>query len=152
MRVRVSSHWSTGYTLIEVLAVVILMGLLAAAFVPALARTSDSVERERVLAELIGLDARARQHARTGRRCELRWDGTGRSMRLIEGTQQPVVLRAVPVPDRIELDMEGDATRVEMNAFGQSAHYAYALRAEAWSTRLSFNGMSGWYEVRSDAK
>lgn len=152
MRMSVRSSWSAGYTLIEVLAVVVLMGLLAAAFVPSLAQTSDSAERERVHAELIGLDARARQHAQTGRRCELRWDGTSRSMRLIEGAEQSVVLKAVSVPEWIELDVEGGATSVEMNALGQSVHYAYMLRADSWSTRLSFNGLSGWYEVRSDAK
>jgi len=138
---------SEAYTLLEVLVVVVLMGLLAAAFVPSLAATSDKAEREQLISELVQTDVQARQLGQQGNWCMLRWDELEQTISLIVHQESPEVVRSIEAPEHVDIDFLSGETPVVFNAFGQSRHYGYELISEQWSSILEFNGTSGWYEV-----
>ena len=140
------------YTLIEVLAVIVLMGLLAAVFVPSLANTSRSSQLQRLRADLIDLDTRARQLAVQGSSITLRLQDEPKTLVLFQHRDPPVELLSVDVPDHFELGLQGDVVTVAFDANGQSQDYGYLIRSEMGVERIDFNGRSGWYEVRSDER
>ncbi len=140
------------YTLIEVLAVVVLMGLIAAVFVPSLASTSRSSHLQRLRADLIDLDTRARQLAVQGSSIMLRWQEETRTLVLFQHRDQPRELMLVEILDQYELELRSEAVAVTFDANGQSQDYGYLVRSEIGVDRIDFNGLSGWYEVRSDER
>lgn len=140
------------YTLIEVLAVVVLMGLIAALFVPSLANTSRSSQLQRLKSDLIGLDTRARQFAVQGSSIMLRWQEETRTLVLFQYRDQPRELLSVDILDQFELELRSEAVAVMFDANGQSQDYGYLIRSEMGVDRIDFNGLSGWYEVRSDER
>ena len=141
-----------GYTLIEVLAVVVLMGLFAAVFVPSLASTSRSSQLQRLRADLIDLDTRARQLAVQGSSVTLRLQDELRTLVLYQHLDQPRQLRSMDIPDQYELEFLSEAVAVAFDANGQSQDYGYLIRSEMGVDRIDFNGLSGWHEVRSDER
>ncbi len=149
---RVFSSRPRAYTLIEVLVVVVLMALVAAAFVPSLARTSRSAERDRLVADLIQLDTLARQRSLNGSQHELRWEPTTRELVLSVRQDEPQIVRQVQVPAFVEVEILSPEGVVRFNVLGQSPDYGYQVRNARSMERIDFNGLSGWYEVRSDAE
>lgn len=141
-----------GYTLIEVFAVVVLMGLIAAVFVPSLASTSRSSQLQRLRADLIDLDTRARQLAVQGSSVTLRWQEALRTLVLYQHLDQPRQLRSMDIPDQYELELLSEAVAVTFDANGQSPDYGYLIRSEMGVDRIDFNGLSGWHEVQSDER
>ncbi len=141
-----------GYTLIEVLAVVVLMGLIAAVFVPSLASTSRLSQLQRLRADLIDLDTRARQLAVQGSSVTLRLQDEPRSLVLYQHLDQPRQLHSIVIPDEYELELLIEAIAVTFDANGQSPDYGYLIRSDMGVDRINFNGLSGWHEVRSDER
>ena len=141
-----------GYTLIEVLAVVVLMGLIAAVFVPSLASSSRSSQLQQLRADLIDLDTRARQLAVQGSSVTLRWLEAPCALVLYQHLDQPRQLHSLDVPDQYELELLSEAVAVAFDANGQSKDYGYLIRSDRGADRIDFNGLSGWHEVRSDER
>tara|TARA_E500000318_G_scaffold14854_4_gene14801 strand:- start:126 stop:584 length:459 start_codon:yes stop_codon:yes gene_type:complete len=140
------------YTLIEVLAVVVLMGLVAAVFVPSLARASRASQIERLKADLIQMDASARQLAVQGSLVVLRMDAVGKTIRLYQRREQPQIVQSISIPERFTVESFGFEDSVVFDAHGQSQGYGYLILSEGSAQRIEFNGLSGWYEVQADAQ
>ena len=140
---------SKAYTLIEVLAVVVLMGLVAAVLVPSLARASRSSQLERFKADLIQLDVSARQLALQGNTITMRWEPEARGVRLFERKYKPREVLRLIVPEQFEIEPVGFETAVKFDALGQSQGYGYQILSETGAHLVDFNGQSGWYEVYS---
>lgn len=58
----------------------------------------------------------------------------------------------VEILDQYELELRSEAVAVTFDANGQSQDYGYLVRSEIGVDRIDFNGLSGWYEVRSDER
>ena len=140
------------FTLIEVLAVVVLMGLVAAVFVPSLARASRASQIERLKADLIQMDASARQLAVQGSLVVLRMDAVGKTIRLYQRREQPQIVQSISIPERFTVESFGFEDSVVFDAHGQSQGYGYLILGEGTIQRIEFNGLSGWYEVHTDAR
>ena len=142
------NHAHTAYTLIEVLAVVVLMGLVFAALVPNLVGASDRAGLDRLVAELIDLDGRARLLATHDGACLIEHElGAGKvSLRVpaVELSQTYII----SAPPAVGIEIEGDEQRVVFDGLGESRSYSYLITAPSTRIRLAFNGQSGWYELR----
>lgn len=137
------------YTLTEVLAVVVLIGLVAAVFVPSLARASNSSQLARLKADLIQLDVSARQLALQGNAISMRWEPEAHRMRLFVRQTEPQELLSLMVPEQFKFEPVGFETAVKFDALGQSQSYGYQILSESGAHLVDFNGQSGWYEVYS---
>ncbi len=140
------------YTLTEVLAVVVLMGLGAAVLVPSLARVSRASQIERLKADLIQMDASARQLAVQGSQVVLRMYAGEKTIRLYQGRNRPQIIQSMPVPERFNVESFGFEDSVVFDGHGQSQGYGYLILGEGTTQRIEFNGLSGWYEVHTDAR
>jgi prepilin-type N-terminal cleavage/methylation domain-containing protein len=138
---------SRGYTLIEVLAVVVLMGLVAAVFVPSLVGASRSTQLKQLQSDLIQLDVQARRLAVQGNLVTIRWEPEISGVRVFQGRERPQEMINLMIPGRFELSPVGFENAVVFNSLGQTQSYGYRIRSESGSNRVDFNGLSGWYEV-----
>lgn len=148
MQLRCLSRVALAYTLLEVLVVVVLMGLIAAVLIPRLAGTTTKANRDRLVSELIQLDAHARLLARRGERCTLRWDPEQHSVDLLHDRSSPKPVRVIGLDEQFFLIDQLDA--VEFDSFGRSKDYTLRVWDDQMSVELRFNGVSGWHEVRAD--
>lgn len=143
--IHTSNDRAHAYTLLEVLIVVVLMGLIASVLIPRLAGISDQADRNRLIAELVQLDAQARQLAQQGHWCMVRWDEGEHSLELVQGSTHPQTIRVAKLNQTQDLDHRFEP--VMFDAFGRSQDYAYRLSDSRASIDLRFNGISGWHEV-----
>lgn len=141
---------ASAFTLIEVLSVVVLVGLIAGALAPNLARRSRSAQLERFKSGLIEFDALARQLALKGGRVSVRYETDDEAVRLFEQRERPMEIRSLPVPDTIQLHPIGFDSAVVFDANGCTRGYGYMIQADSAVHRLAFHGVSGWYEVTRD--
>ncbi len=149
----VSGAYSTStraYTLIEVVAVVVLIGLFASAFAPGLARRSRSAQLEDFKSRLVEFDVLARQLALKGSRVTVRCELYAGTVRLIEQRDLAEEVRRIAVPVMVELQPIGFDTEVGFDANGCTQGYGFMIRTDSSVDRLAFHGISGWYEVTRD--
>lgn len=141
---------SSAYTLIEVLAVIVLMGLVAATLVPSLAQSSARADRTRLLADVVHLDAQARQLASTGQVHVIRWESERVTLRtpFVASSSSPVV-KDVQIPDRFEIELIDGDRDILFNALGQSPNYTVVVRSDSWAQVIAINGRSGWYKLET---
>lgn len=138
------------YTLIEVVAVVVLIGLIASAFAPTLARRSRSAQLEAFKSRLIEFDVLARQLALKGNQVSVRCEPEGGTVRLFEHRDRLAEIRSLPIPGMIELQPIGFDAAVVFDANGCTQGYGYVIQTDSAVHRLAFHGISGWYEVTRD--
>lgn len=138
---------SSAYTLIEVLAVLVLMGLMAAALVPSLAQSSARADRTRLLADVVHLDAHARQLASAGQVHVVRLESERVSLRTLSvASSNGPVIKDLQIPDHIEIELIDDEGDIVFNTLGQSPNYTVVVRSGSWAQAIAFNGRSGWYK------
>lgn len=147
MQVRQVAKRSRGYTLVEVLAVVVLMGLIATVFVPSLARASRSSQLQQLQSDLIQLDAQARQLAQFGSLVTIHWESEIRGVRLLKGQDKPQEVISLTIPDQFELTPVGFERAVVFDALGHTQSYGYRISSDTGSNQVEFNGLSGWHEA-----
>lgn len=138
----------SGFTLLELTAVVVLMGIVAAAVVPGFARRSDETVRRKLVAELIDLDARARLNASSSDACFLAMERTtNRILLTVIRTDESTVLDQVEIPDGILVALLSDENAVGFDQSGHTDPYGYEISAGNRVTRIRFHGLTGWYEI-----
>ncbi len=141
---------SSAYTLIEVLAVIVLMGLVAAALVPSLAQTSARADRARLLADVVHLDTQARQLASTGQVHLIRWESERVTLRTPSVTSSSSsVIKEIQIPDHFEIERIDNERDLVFNTLGQSPNYTVVVRSDSWAQVIAFNGRSGWYKLET---
>lgn len=152
----------SGFTLIEVLAVLVVLGLLAGATAWSLADTADRATAEEVFGRIAHADRLARIAAeRTGQNCVLRYDLDAQQMRRVltdaDGTQEAGHVVGLPKGlaidrivvhqlDRVTSHERGDVT-VAYSARGRSISYAVRVAHDGTHTWLIFAGLTGQMTV-----
>ncbi len=140
----VSARTRAGFTLLEMLAVVAILGLSAAALAPSLAGTSYRGTAYSARAALLELDAQARIHSRSQGPVELvaaEHDVTLKDLR----TGRVVRTLELDVGVRLELGVEAEAPRLVFDSRGCSPDYRIHLKfggldEESWRVL----GLTGW--------
>lgn len=136
------------FTLLEVLAVIAIVGAAAAVAMLSLARATDAARVRTGAALVQDLDARARVLARQGRPCSLRLDAdalviaiepiAGRAPRLIRAPTPPGITVAFSDTDANPL------RAVAIDARGRSPDYRAVVRGNGATSTVSIAGLTGW--------
>ena len=133
------------FTLIELLAVIVIAALVLAVGGWSLSTTSERTVLARTIASIQHMDARARLHARSsGEPVILHVDGNARTLRL--ATSDDEVLSEMFLVEAIELTVEkaGGDSWIVFDARGRSIDYAVVLRAQGGRmSRLAVHGLTG---------
>ncbi len=137
-----------GYTLVEVLAVVMLMGLVLAALVPNLLGASDRARMDRLIAELIDFDVRARLLATQDGGCLIEHEPGKNTVVLRDPSSDRSKTLVIAAPPPVGIEFQGETQRVVFDWLGESSSYAYRITTPSTRTLLAFNGRSGWYELQ----
>ena len=137
-----------GYTLIEVLAVVVLLGLIAVSVLPAVVRVSERSQRSLVVSSLLHLDARARLLSAEGQIHVIRSELDRIVLEKVSSTAGPIEVDFVQLPENYEIAMSTDSGVILFNVLGVSPHYSLTLNSDELELEIKYNGVSGWYEVR----
>lgn len=159
----------SGFTLIEVLAVIVVLGLLAGAVAWSLAGDATQAIGEDALGRLAHADSMARAEARRfGREYTLRFDLNEQALRrLDEGDRQSAHSVKLPTGHRIEavaFKAQGDsgsgtlrrvtfgAADVVYSPAGRSVSYAVRIRSGDARRWLVVAGLTGQVTQTDDAK
>lgn len=148
-------HRSGGFTLIEALLVVALLGMIAATSVGLLGGASTRARRAAAVAAVSRVDALARTAARsegTAVRIAPTEDASEfevRSVRIVaDGTAVPP--HALPEGWRVSLVAERGIDHVVVDAAGRSRDFAYELRSGEDRVVVDVAGRTGQLVVRTD--
>jgi len=142
------SQSRTGFTLLELTAVVVLIAMVAAAVVPGLARGSIESARRQLVAGLIDLDARARLNASRNDACFLSVDeDTNQIVLMIVEGSETFTLDRVEIPEGVSVGLVSDGAEISFDQAGHAETYGYEISIDAHITRIRFNGLTGWYEI-----
>ena len=137
-----------GFTLIEMLAVIALISLAAAALIPNLVAAGRSADMLRVIARVREIDSRARTYARTSGHVILVWiDSENRSILMVE-SDTGMTLGEVEIEPNISLSIEvdGHGAKIVFDRLGHSADYRVELRGNGSAARLSVAGLTGFFQ------
>lgn len=139
-----SAHF--GFTLLELTAVVCLSAIAFAALVPNLVRRSDAAANDRLIMELIDLDARARLNAPRHGACSLTVD-VQKNLVVLTGIQvaESVVLGLVSIPDRVVVALDDSRSAISFDQSGHTTPYGYEIQSRSAYHRVRFNGHTGWH-------
>jgi len=144
-----------GFTLVEMLAVLVLMGLIAASIAPNLAGTTKRTQTDKMIADLIDLDARARVLSGKHRMCYFEYDETHHLIELFVVDEHIESVQVLDIPDfallHIEQSVEQGRMAIIFNRLGQTDDYQYTLTLDEDTIRIAFNGLTGWHEVLREA-
>jgi len=139
------------FTLVEMLVVLVLMGLIAAAIAPNLAGTTHRTQLDQLIAELIDLDAQARVSASVHKACYFEYDDLQEQIVLRVIDEQAVDVQTINVPRFVTVELEEiseqSAPVVVFDRLGHTFDYSYTIILEEETIRLSVNGLTGWHEV-----
>lgn len=150
---RAPSTRALAFTLIETIAVVVLMAIVTAALLPAFARRSDQTNEADLVARLITLDQQARIAAPRHDACFLEVDPQKQLIRLVAvDNDRSIELTRAAFPAQTEARLAESAERVGFSGVGRSSNYEYRIVRNARElARLRFNGLTGWYELERTA-
>ena len=148
-----------GFTLVELLAVIVLLSLITATAALAVRLPMLKAQREHSLAQLQSLDALARDRSRRGQAVRLEIDTEQKTARLLDAKNRewaaPTLLGIHGDKVRIVgVDGRGDSkTLIEFDQFGTSLSYAVQIGQNAddskWLLFLGVTGQSYVLENRS---
>lgn len=145
-----------GFTLVEMLVVLVLMGLIAASVAPNLAGTTKRTQTDRLIADLIDLDARARLLSGKHRMCYFEYDETYHQIELFVVDQDVESIQVVDIPEFALLSFEQNRGQGQMaitfNRLGQTDEYQYTLTIDEDIFHIAINGLTGWHEVSREAR
>jgi hypothetical protein len=130
-----------GLTLIELLAITIILGMTTAAIAAVTVRSAVAHSDRRFIARLLELDQYARLRARTGVSITLQVDPDERRVALL--SDEGAVLRAVSWPDdrHVAFVSDGSTTTVRIDRAGRSVDYEIIIRGT--DLRAQVNGLTG---------
>ena len=136
-----------GLTLVEVLLVVALLGLIAAALMGSWGEPSERVAFRALLQDVRNLDARARAAARTGKPVVLSVDPARRRL-LVHARFGGEVVSDLELPEDAEVRVVRDnavrGTSVAFAPYGTSCDYALDVQRGVARARVEFAGLTGW--------
>lgn len=134
------------FTLVEVLAVIVIMAIIAASLAASLGGASDQAQFMQVLADLRDLDARGRMFARTSEgAAELAIDADARRIRLSgAGSDDVVAQRSWPGGVSVTFSADRPVTSVIFDRAGRSIDYSVRITADSSRATLRFCGLTGW--------
>lgn len=141
----------SGFTLVEMLVVLVLIGLIAAYIVPNLAGTTKRTQTDKLIADLIDLDARARVLSGKHRMCYFEYDETRHLVELFVVDENIESVQVIDIPDFARLHIEQGKEQGRMviifNRLGHTDDYQYTLPLDEDAIQIVFNGLTGWHEA-----
>lgn len=133
-----------GYTVLELLAVIVIMALAAGFMLPSLASADDSAQCKAIAAKLRDLDHKARLLARSEGRVDLMFDDDRRAFILREhDSSQQLMSVAVERDATLELTTDSTDQIVVFDRTGRSADYAFAVTSGAHRAAFRVTGATG---------
>jgi len=140
-----------GFTLVEMLVVLVLMGMIAATIVPNLAGTTRRTQTDKFIADLIDLDAKARVLAGRHQVCYFEVEETKNRITLSVIDEQAQSVQTIEIPEfvTVVLDQNTDQDRMvkAFNRLGHTSDYGYTIIVDETTIRIAFNGITGWHEI-----
>lgn len=140
----------SGYTLLEVMVVVVLMGMIAMALIPKLVGITSKVSMDRLIAEIVHLDTQSRQLAQQDQWCMLQWDEQSNAIELVQGRSNPHLITRVQFDPSYAVELPSGP--IEFDLLGQTGNYSISISHNGHSKTLRFNGLTGWHEELADAR
>jgi len=147
-----AAHLRSGFTLIEVLAVIVLLALVAGALTVRLGAVSEASAFRATRASLRDLDARARLFARSTGAVVMRVEDEGRRVVLRRGSGAE--LAAVECPQGVTVAFvtqppAAPATAVTFDRLDRAPDYGLELARAGRSDRWWVCGETGWTDAES---
>lgn len=136
-----------GYTLVELLVVMLLLGLMAAMIAPNLFATSQRAKQEKFVVELIDLDTRARVLSGRHDMCLIRFSENQSQIQLAVVDEDLMVIQRVQIPDYATAEFNQAIDTIEFDRLGRSKDYGYRILFDELPVKIRFNGLSGWHET-----
>lgn len=140
-----------GFTLVEMLVVLVLMGLIAASIAPNLAGTTKRTQTGKMIADLIDLDARARVLSGKHRMCYFEYDETHHQIELFVVDENIESVQVIEIPGfamlHIEQGIERGRMAITFNRLGHTDDYQYTFTLDEDAIQIAFNGLTGWHEA-----
>ena len=145
---RVGRASSRGFTLLEVLGVVVLLSMVAGTLTVHVASVSDAARFRAAGARLVDFDARARLFARSEGPVLLAVGDGGRELTLSQVHTGERLLR-VDLGERasVALEVEPRQSWVLIDKLGRSVDYELELTSGERRSRWRISGASGWVEA-----
>lgn len=140
----------SGYTLLEVMVVVVMMGMVAMVMIPRFVGMTSKVSMDRLIAEIVHLDTRSRQLAQQGHWCMMQRDEQSNELRLMQGRSDPQLVQRLQIDPSYTVMLSLD--RIVFNTLGQTDSYSISISHGEISKSLRFNGLTGWHEVADAAR
>jgi len=144
------------FTLIELLAVLVVLGMAVSVAAVGLSSRSDESKLSDAASLIASLDAMARVRARNGHNTELRFDSADGTIGFTDRGSADAPSSDRLLPDGITLEVwewpsGAPMDRVIVDARGQSMDYQVRVSTGDASVTLRFAGLTGWHEIiRSD--
>ncbi|PCI11332.1 hypothetical protein COB72_01085 [bacterium] len=146
----------SGFTLVEMLVALVLMGLIAASIAPNLAGTTKRTQTDKMIADLIDLDARARVLSGKHRMCYFEYDETHHQIELFVVDENIESVQVINIPNFVVLNIEQGVdqghTATIFNRLGQTENYQFTLTMDEDTSQIAFNGLTGWHEVMREVR
>jgi len=136
-----------GYTLVELLVVMLLLGLMAVMIAPNLFATSQRAKQEKFVVELIDLDTRARVLSGRHDMCLIRFSENQSQIQLVVVKEDLMVIQRVQIPDYATAEFNRAIDTIEFDRLGRSKDYGYQILFDELPVKIRFNGLSGWHET-----
>lgn len=144
MNRRGTTFCKRGYTLIELMAVVVIMALAAGFLLPNVAATSDAARCRAIAAQLQDLDRKARLLARSEGRVEFKFDPQAQMFVLTAtDSNQQLAALAIERGTIIVLTTEHAAASVLFDRAGRSEDYAMVIQRESNRSAFYVAGATG---------
>ena len=134
-----------GFTLLELLAVLVLISLVTASIIPSISTVSERAVKDQLIADLIALDARARLLAESHASSIIRFDTSSDRLQLIVRNPEELLIQEVHVPESVLLGFKQPLEILYFDRFGRTVTYAYIIRIDQSLTSIRFNGLTGWH-------
>lgn len=145
-----------GFTLVEMLVVLVLIGMIAASITPNLAGTTRRTQTDKLLADLIDLDAKARVLAGRHRVCYFEVEDAKNKITLSVIDEQVELVQTIEIPEfaTIVLDQDAEQGRAVMtfDRLGHTSNYGYTIAVDETTIHIAFNGLTGWHEVSREVR
>lgn len=127
--------------------VLTLMGLLTAMIAPNIFSTSMRAEQEKLVAELIDLDTRARVLSGRHDGCSIKINTDRTKIQLVVVDEIPTLIKMVQIPHYASLKHTQEFNIIDFDRIGRSINYGYTLDFNERQVRIKFNGLTGWHEI-----
>ena len=141
-----------GFTLLEVLAVVVILSLVASAAMMGLSSANDEAVMRAARSVLQELDAKTRLYSRAGHRVSLRVGESGAiEVREHGSDRNRIAFTAVSAQIQLTLqEVDSGETVIQFDRLGRSPDYRVVLQSAAGMERWHVCGLTGWFSKAGD--